>query len=345
MDFFVLSLSIMDRPIANRSSNPVPARKRKQPDEPPEPSPVTDKKPRHNHGGISGQMKSEGPLDVSLPGMVVLNSKPGGGKSHLARYLFYLNRHRFAHGIVFSKSAFRPGNLDYIPNFGGTPEDVRQYYNFKHMRYNRDVLKAFLEGQARYPEGQRPLGFIYVDDDVSEKNMFEDEYIIDAATMYRQYNVLFIIATQYVNKVSTTVRECASQVGLFKMDSKRSLEAAYESYGQEFEDFNDFRDWLNKATTPGTLHNFCWKNKMEDKPWEILRAPANIPKFRLDYGRKPDADKGKKTRKRKRTRSKKEKSIMQKDFDALGRLVGMHAKAMDPTSEAKAFHPRKKARY
>jgi hypothetical protein len=159
-----------------------------------------------------GPIESGGPISVSLPGMVLLVSKPGGGKSHLARFLFWCNRNKFAHGIVFSKSCFRPGNIDFVPNFEATPKDVAEYRNFKHMRYNRAVLKEFLEGQARYPEGQRPLGFVYVDDDISEANMFNDEYMLDAATMYRQYNIFLIVAAQYVNKLSTTFRECASQV-------------------------------------------------------------------------------------------------------------------------------------
>ena len=118
-----------------------------------------------------------------------------------------------------------------------------------------------------------------MDDDISEANMFNDEAMLDAATMYRQYNLLILISTQYINKISTTFRECASQVGLFKMDSKRSINAAYESYGQDFEDENAFRKWLFEATTPVEKHNFCWKDKMNDAPWQILRAPAAIPSF------------------------------------------------------------------
>jgi len=221
-------------------------------------------------------------LGVTLPGMLVLNSKPRGGKSHLARYLVYCNKRHIAHGIVFSKSAFRPGNLDYIPNFDGDPA----YRNFKHMCFSDVVLREFLNGQARYPEGERPLGLIMWDDDISDPGMWNSPAVIDAATMYRHYNVWIIISTQYINKLSTTVRECASQVALFKMDSKRSIDAAYEAYGQEFEDGDDFKRWLFQATANPNLHNFAWKDKINDKPWEVCRAPAKIPNFRLEYGKK-----------------------------------------------------------
>lgn len=169
--------------------------------------------------------RGSGPISISLPGMTLMVSKPGGGKTHLANYLIYTNRHRIGHAIAFSKSAFRPGNIAFMPNFSGSGEDAAKYHNFKHTRYNKDVMREFLEGQARYPEGQRPLGLVYIDDDVSEAGMFNDEYIIDAATMYRQYNLWVIIATQYVNKVSTTVRECASEVSRVFSEKLRNLRA------------------------------------------------------------------------------------------------------------------------
>lgn len=242
---------------------------------------------------------SDDDLGISMPGLVLFNSKPGGGKSHALRYLMYRNQRRFAHGIAFSKSAFRPGNLEYVPNFTGVGEDKDRYLNFKHMVFNEQVLREFLDGQARYPEGERPLGFIIFDDDISDKNMWNCSAMIDAVTMYRHYNIVLFICVQYINKVSTTVRECASQVALFKMDSKRSIEAAYDSYGQEFEDADQFKKWLFEATQPATEHKFAWKDKMNDRPWIVARAPEVIPPFRLDYGRKE-----KETKKRKRQGSK-----------------------------------------
>lgn len=85
------------------------------------------------------------------------------------------------------------------------------------------------------------------------------------------------------------------------MDSKRSIDAAYEAYGQEFDDEKEFKRWLYESTQPPEAHNFCWKDKFNDKPWEICRAPKDIPKFRLEFGLKEEAQ-SKKGRKRKRAR-------------------------------------------
>ncbi len=297
---------------------------------------------------LQGQQASAGRLTVSLPGMILLNSKPGGGKSHLARYIFYVNRKKFRHGIVFSKSCFRPGNIDYVPNYEGTPKDVKTHRNFKHMRYNKAVMKAFLDGQAAYPEGKRPLGFVYIDDDISESNMFNDEYMLDAATMYRQYNILLIVCTQHVNKLSTTFRECASQVALFKMDSLGSIKACYESYGQEFEDINRFRSWLFDNTTPMEMHKFCWKDKMNDRPWEVLVAPRKIPFFRFDYGRIEKVKKVVTNRKRKRQGRRERKQAAKRpreshpvydEFAALGHIASAKANAVNPTAEVGWMNP------
>jgi hypothetical protein len=124
----------------------------------------------------------------------------------------YMNRDRFAYGICFSKSAFREGNLEYIPYFEGSPEDKARYLNFKHMLYNEEALRALLVKQASYPDGERPCAFVIFDDDISDPNMFNSSAFIDAVTMYRHYNLWICICVQYINKLSTTARECASQV-------------------------------------------------------------------------------------------------------------------------------------
>ena len=101
---------------------------------------------------------SGSPLSVSVPGLVILNSKPGGGKSHLMRYIVYLHRKEIAHAIAFSKSCFRPGNLDYIPNYEATPKDVKEFLNFKHMCYNGAVLQRVSGWSSSLPGGSKAFG-------------------------------------------------------------------------------------------------------------------------------------------------------------------------------------------
>lgn len=225
------------------------------------------------------ETQCRGGLEISIPGMVVLNSKPGGGKSHMLRYIMYLYRDLFDHGIAFSKSTFRTTNLDYIPQFPGP--DAKKNLNFKHLHYKPEILQAFLDGQAADPS---KLGFVVVDDDISDPNMWYSQPMIDAATMYRQYNILLVINTQHTNRVSTTIRECASQVGLFAMDTHNAIHACWESYGQEFRNDRDFYAWFGRTLGDVKQHNCAWKNKIDGKPYVIVRAPPQIPDFRIEYG-------------------------------------------------------------
>src|SRR5271154_3052337 len=189
-----------------------------------------------------------GTLNFTLPALVVLNSRPGGGKSHFARFLIYEVRKYIAHGLAFSKSIFKKGNLDYIPDYGGDPKERAKYQNFRHETYDENALLEFLKIQTGYPEGMAPLGFVIWDDNISDPQMFESPAFVNAVTMFRHYNLFIIICTQYINKLTTVTRECASYVGLCKMETKRSLDAAYESYGQEFDSVKHFKGWLLAQT-------------------------------------------------------------------------------------------------
>lgn len=231
-----------------------------------------------------------GGLEISIPGMIVLNSKPGGGKSHMLRYIMYMYRKRFDHGIAFSKSTFRPGNLDYMPAF---PDEPDKWLNFKHLHWSEEVLQAFLDGQAADPS---KLGFVLVDDNISDPNMWYSKAFIDAATMYRQYNILLVISTQHTNRISTTIRECASQVGLFAMDTHNAIHACWESYGQEFRNDRDFYAWFSSILGDIKNHNCAWKNKIDGKPYVIVRAPKEIPAFRIEYGKKARPKKKRRTK-------------------------------------------------
>lgn len=223
-------------------------------------------------------------LEISVPGMVVFNAEPGGGKSHAIRSLAYQERKNIKHCIAFSRSAFRKVNLEYIPNYEGTEKQEKDYFNFKHKRFNEARLRAFLDFQESFKEGHRPLGCIIIDDDISDPKMYQSEAIIDAVTMFRHYNLIIFLSTQYINKFPTVVRECASQVAIFKLNSFRSIRAAYESYAQQFETYNQFRFWLDKVTDPIEEHKLAWKDRRNGKPWQVLRFPKKIPKFRLNYG-------------------------------------------------------------
>lgn len=109
------------------------------------------------------------------------------------------------------------------------------------------------------------------------------------------------------------------------------MEAAYDSYGQEFETYDEFKNWLNSRTTPVEEHNFCWKDKMNDAPWVVHVAPPVIPKFRLDYGRKTEERKKRKKKGKEREFKKpRHMNPMGMDFSALGDIARMKGRSSEP---------------
>jgi hypothetical protein len=105
---------------------------------------------------------------------------------------------------------------------------------------------------------------------------------LDAVTQCRHYNLWIILSTQAINKIPNAMREGAFQVAIFYTDTKRSLEAAYESYGQDFENFQSFKHFLQSHTGQ---YRFLFKDKCKDGDhgWKVYRCPAQIPRFQLNY--------------------------------------------------------------
>lgn len=68
------------------------------------------------------------------------------------------------------------------------------------------------------------------------------------------------------------IRENAFQVCIFASDTERSLKSLYESYGQKFEKFADFKDYI-MANTGNFQFIFYNRNEMDKgKQYQILKA-------------------------------------------------------------------------
>lgn len=135
-------------------------------------------------------------LKIFKPGLVLLVSEPGGGKTHLERYIMYENKDDIEYGQVFSPSAFRSVNFDYVPPYENIKEEMNTYHNFKHLQYDNDKLQVFLDYQSTIPKDECKLSVIWVDDDLKEsKKMFNSCAMITAYTGFRHWKLLIIICT------------------------------------------------------------------------------------------------------------------------------------------------------
>jgi hypothetical protein len=227
-------------------------------------------------------------LDINTPGLMIINSKSQGGKSHLAQYTMYEKRKAFKWGIAFSNTAFNDDNLAYIPK------------RFKHLEYRPLILWEVMCKQAAVPKAQRPLVFVWIDDCNAQMNE-HDKILYRAITQTFHYNLFILITTQNINTLPSWCRENAFQVVLFKMFTKGALESAYDSYGQDFDSVKDFKHQINNKLGD---HVFAYINRHKMGQWKFMKCPAVLPKFKLKYGPEYEEEKKQKNKKGKRKKRK-----------------------------------------
>lgn len=226
-----------------------------------------EKKPFFNTGPPASY-QDETPLNFSYPGVVIINSKARGGKSHLIRYSMFSNQNKFGYGIAFSKTIHDPTNLEYIPN------------EFKHPAYDEEKLINLMKLQASIPKEQRPLAFVLFDDSISDPKQWNSKALEDAVTLFWHFNLFIIISTQWINRVPVAIREGATQVIIFNLDTKLAFKIAYESYGQNFESEKLFKRFVQQHTGN---YRFLLFDKIKTGEWREFRCPPSIPPFTLEF--------------------------------------------------------------
>lgn len=213
-------------------------------------------------------------MAVEIPSLNFIVGLQGGGKSHLIKYIMYRNRNQFDFGIVFSNTGFASGNFNYLNK------------RFVHLQYDEAVLanfKKLIEEQIK--KGKKPCTFVVFDDCLDRKNWYSQE-LISLATQVRHYNTLVIISTQYPQQIMPIFRENSFHTYMFHMNSKCAIRALFDSFGQMFDSYDDFKTYFLKAT--GERHQFLAYNARNggttiDDRYEVLVAPEKIPDFHIKF--------------------------------------------------------------
>jgi len=196
----------------------------------------------------------------------------GGGKSHLIRYMMYTLKKKFDYGVVFTNTFFEDDSFDYVNK------------KYIHPEYNEDVLTELMNIQANLiEEGKTQKEAYCIFDDCIDASQFKCPKLKQLCTQLRHYHITVIFATQYVNLIPPYMRSNAMYVVIFKTDSECSLKALYASYGQLFNNFNEFKNHIMHK-----LGNYKFifydKNHVSENiadTYRIMVAPEHIPKFRL----------------------------------------------------------------
>jgi len=221
-------------------------------------------------------------LTVNMPGVAIVNSKQQGGKSHLLRYLYYKNRDKFAWIIAFSNSKDGEDNLDWF--------DKKYQCTFLKSddpKYDgRTVLMNAVNEQKKQPKGSRKIGGIIIDDDRSGFNTNELKLV---CTQAFKYDLWVWISVHNAGDLTAGIREQATDVAIFEVETKNSFRVLYENYGQNYYTQKDFEETV-KANTGD--HKFLWRDVKGGKPFQLWRCPPIIPKFFIDFEKKAEDDGG-----------------------------------------------------
>ncbi len=212
-------------------------------------------------------------INITTPSMIILGGPQGAGKTKLIDYIMWDLQDVFSSGfgVVFTNTFFDGNPFPYI-----NPK-------FVHPNFNEDVLIQMMDIQeGLVKKGIKKECFI-IFDDCLEPEQFASDALKRLSTQLRHYHITCIMSTQYPNLLPPRFRSNAMHVAIFRTFTEISLKALHQSYGQSFETFHDFKNYVMHNTGN---YKFIWFDNTESDPseqYKIFKAPAKINKFKIKY--------------------------------------------------------------
>lgn len=202
---------------------------------------------------------------------MTVNGKTGAGKSVFIKYLMReFSIHKpFDFGIVMSNTAWE-GSFNYVP----------KKYVFED--FNEDILKNLIKIQKdNLSKSIEKRAFVLLDDCCSENKM-KSPILKKLAIMGRHYLITVILSTQYVHLLPPVLRANSFYNVFFDLgQGRRELEACYNSYGQRFKNYDDFKQYYYDNINN---HKFILFQH-ETGEYKTFRCPSTIPPFYLKYNK------------------------------------------------------------
>jgi hypothetical protein len=177
-------------------------------------------------------------IDFSKDKHVVLYiGKPKRGKTTALSYdLMYglINGH-FNIVLIMSKTLFNNRNFSYMPKY-------------MKMEYNLDKLKQFVEKLKKLVQKNKIFHAVLVFDDLCGVLNGEVGFIENLLTTHRHYNLSILISTQKFKARNSVMRVCCSYMIAFKSLRGDTMKNLFDEFGQEFENFKQFKNHFLKIT-------------------------------------------------------------------------------------------------
>lgn len=216
---------------------------------------------------------------IKTPCMIVIAGKSKRGKSYLIKYIITMLgiQKKFKFGLVFVKTKFN-GGYDYFDS-----NKVIEGYNERLLRNYLNTLKEYGEKNPVTPEqklrGVRtniPPSLIVFDDIIGNVDL-NSGIMSQFLTTYRHYNITVICAVQYIFKIPPVFREQVDIAVMFEQSTEKSIKALYESYGQHFETFKKWKDFLMEYTNK-PFHCLIFNEDGDDNDrYFRYKAPSAYP--------------------------------------------------------------------
>lgn len=213
-------------------------------------------------------------LDLSEAKLILLCAKQGSGKTHCINTILYYFKDYFECGIVFTNTKFD----EPFPSF---PD------KFIFDYYSEDALTNLMKKQENLVKKgiTRPCVVIF-DDCLDDPGEFSSEPLKKLATQLRHYNITLIMSTQYCNLLPPRIRSNAMIVIMYQSDTKANLESMYESFGQRFDTYREFKNYVIGNLEEKYRFIYYDKNSEEKdigKIYQVMMCPKHIPKFKLKF--------------------------------------------------------------
>lgn len=191
------------------------------------------------------------------------------GKSFLIRSLvhdFVVKKHMADYVIVCTETAFNGDYEQYIPK------------KYIHTSGGDRILKRILRTQLANIRKGKAKNVLLILDDCLGMFDFGSKLFRAFFSTSRHYRITVMISVQHVNAVPPILRTNAEHVFLLGAQTKASLKATFETFGDDFDNLKAFERYVIDNTVN---YNFVFINKNEGYT-TVCRAVEPAP-YRLEY--------------------------------------------------------------
>ena len=190
-------------------------------------------------------------------GLVIVAGAPGSGKSNVVRWATISSIYKFSYGLTICPTAEDGG-------YSWFDERLVQ------TTYSEAMIADLMDKQAKNVSNN----LVLIADDCMGSIAWQSRVIQKLVACRRKLRICVILVAQYINVLPPFIRECASDVFIFKQITKNSLIAVHESFLMEkFPDSRQAIPWFQGAVKEPYSCLYYKKAAPEQDRYRVIMAP------------------------------------------------------------------------